>query len=701
MTGIGAGPENSPPIPFDNLFFLIYRRCMAGAPRRRTASASSASPSASGSRSPRSAAGCWSGCASRPRPPSSPPSSASAASASTTTCARSSAAGLLDLVEERPRRGFTERILAARADAFVVDPAVLGAVAARRGAGPLRRRAPDRRGLRRRARRRAHAGRRATARARGCSRSRSRRTCASPPPADLERFCDAARRPARARPPPSTRRRAAAARTGSCSAAIPHPTHPERPPMPERAVAVETTIAAPFATVWNALRDPAAIRRWHGWEYDERGGSTARSRSSTSRPPWPTRPPARSRSRDGSRFELEDRGAETVVRVTMPAPAADASWDEFYDDVREGWTSFVQQLRFALERAPRRGTPHAPARRAPRRSFGRLDGAPGERLRDHDAVGRVGSPGASPSAPRTRSASPPTATARASSRVHATPGGGGMASSPPTASTTRPSPRSPSAGAPATPTEPRAAIARPAYAIVRRSPRRATPARGPRCRRSPAATRGCRVAAGELPDQRRSSARSAGRAAGRPGPCRPRARPRPRRSAPSTRPAARRMPSSPSASRAPLELRELLGRVVPLHPRHHLDRIDELVARRLVRVVEHVEDVREPRPQLLPRRSCSSIRSSAGARAGRGSSPSRTSVRRDLLEREAHPAQRQDPVQAADVAVAVEPVARLRARGRHEQADLVVVVQRADGQARGLATAPIRRRVAHVHRGRR
>ncbi|QYG95747.1 helix-turn-helix transcriptional regulator [Iamia sp. SCSIO 61187] len=37
------------------------------------------------------------------------------------------AAGLLELVEERPRRGCTERILRARADAFVVDPSVLGA----------------------------------------------------------------------------------------------------------------------------------------------------------------------------------------------------------------------------------------------------------------------------------------------------------------------------------------------------------------------------------------------------------------------------------------------------------------------------------------------------------------------------------------------------------------------------------------------
>jgi DNA-binding transcriptional ArsR family regulator len=35
-------------------------------------------------------------------------------------------AGLLELVETRQRRGFTERLLAARADAFVVDPDVMG-----------------------------------------------------------------------------------------------------------------------------------------------------------------------------------------------------------------------------------------------------------------------------------------------------------------------------------------------------------------------------------------------------------------------------------------------------------------------------------------------------------------------------------------------------------------------------------------------
>jgi DNA-binding transcriptional ArsR family regulator len=36
-------------------------------------------------------------------------------------------AGLVHLVEERQRRGFVERVLAARADAFIIDPSLMGA----------------------------------------------------------------------------------------------------------------------------------------------------------------------------------------------------------------------------------------------------------------------------------------------------------------------------------------------------------------------------------------------------------------------------------------------------------------------------------------------------------------------------------------------------------------------------------------------
>jgi hypothetical protein len=113
--------------------------------------------------------------------------------------------------------------------------------------------------------------------------------------------------------------------------------------MADHVTAVETTIGAPFERVWSALRDPDEIRRWHGWDYDglaeeidviylrdvaadEQAGTLAMA--------------------DGSRFELERAGDETIVRLSMPDPGTG------YDEIREGWASFVTQLRFALERHP-------------------------------------------------------------------------------------------------------------------------------------------------------------------------------------------------------------------------------------------------------------------------------------------------------------------------------------------------------------
>jgi hypothetical protein len=111
---------------------------------------------------------------------------------------------------------------------------------------------------------------------------------------------------------------------------------------------VEVTIAASFDVAWRALRDPAEIRRWHGWEYEEGGGLASEidaiygAGASASRC-------------DGTiefdgldhRFEVEARGDETtLVRLTKPGPAAEETWDE----IEQGWVSFVQQLRFFLER---------------------------------------------------------------------------------------------------------------------------------------------------------------------------------------------------------------------------------------------------------------------------------------------------------------------------------------------------------------
>jgi hypothetical protein len=114
-------------------------------------------------------------------------------------------------------------------------------------------------------------------------------------------------------------------------------------------VVVEVTVAAPADVVWHALRDSAEIRRWFGWDYDgieeeidQIFHSDVVTESEAER--WMD-------TGGGGRFELIERGGETVVRVTRPGPADD-SWDGVYDDVNEGWLAFVQQLRFLLERHP-------------------------------------------------------------------------------------------------------------------------------------------------------------------------------------------------------------------------------------------------------------------------------------------------------------------------------------------------------------
>jgi hypothetical protein len=110
-------------------------------------------------------------------------------------------------------------------------------------------------------------------------------------------------------------------------------------------VVVDVTIAAPIDRVWQALRDPALLAQWFGWDYDKlteeieayfvQGAVEAE--------------PGRRLDLGGDVFELEAIGGATRVRlVRADAPASD-TWDGVYDDVDEGWRTFVAQLAFWLE----------------------------------------------------------------------------------------------------------------------------------------------------------------------------------------------------------------------------------------------------------------------------------------------------------------------------------------------------------------
>ena len=118
-----------------------------------------------------------------------------------------------------------------------------------------------------------------------------------------------------------------------------------------RDVAVEVTIAAPIETVWRALRDRDDLRRWHGWEFDGLDEEIEVIYFSEAAEEDPGGPDRRLVC-GGSVFELSARGPSTVVRVVMAEPPDSDAWHGWYDDIRHGWFTFVQQLRFFLERHP-------------------------------------------------------------------------------------------------------------------------------------------------------------------------------------------------------------------------------------------------------------------------------------------------------------------------------------------------------------
>lgn len=114
-------------------------------------------------------------------------------------------------------------------------------------------------------------------------------------------------------------------------------------------VRIEVTLPAPFATVWRAFRDPAQIRRWHGWDYD---GLEDEIRTIFDEETEASEDD-RTLQIGGHRFTLDEQGGETVVRVVRASPASgDGDWVDYYDEIEEGWLTFLQQLRFLLARRP-------------------------------------------------------------------------------------------------------------------------------------------------------------------------------------------------------------------------------------------------------------------------------------------------------------------------------------------------------------
>lgn len=112
---------------------------------------------------------------------------------------------------------------------------------------------------------------------------------------------------------------------------------------------IQVTVAAPADEVWRSLRDRTAIRRWHGWDsaeleteidsiYFTDVTEEAERRTLT--------------VNGGDRFEVEPHDGGARITLTRAPLSGDPDWDAYYDEITEGWTTFLHQLRFAVERRP-------------------------------------------------------------------------------------------------------------------------------------------------------------------------------------------------------------------------------------------------------------------------------------------------------------------------------------------------------------
>lgn len=111
---------------------------------------------------------------------------------------------------------------------------------------------------------------------------------------------------------------------------------------------IEVTVSAPADVVWNALRDPAVIQQWFGWDAETLPAEIQQIFIEHAAPSDAERI-LRWNGLD-DRFEVEARGETSVLRLVRPAPAEVSSWDEIFEDVIQGWIAFVVQLQHALER---------------------------------------------------------------------------------------------------------------------------------------------------------------------------------------------------------------------------------------------------------------------------------------------------------------------------------------------------------------
>lgn len=100
--------------------------------------------------------------------------------------------------------------------------------------------------------------------------------------------------------------------------------------------------------VWRMLREPARTAQWHGWQMEGLADEITQIYHTDVRE-HPDH--LRLELEMGDVFTLETRPDGTLL--TLERGASTGEWAKYDSDITEGWTTFLHQLKFALEHHPR------------------------------------------------------------------------------------------------------------------------------------------------------------------------------------------------------------------------------------------------------------------------------------------------------------------------------------------------------------
>jgi hypothetical protein len=113
---------------------------------------------------------------------------------------------------------------------------------------------------------------------------------------------------------------------------------------------LSVVINADAPQVWTMLREPAKVAQWHGWEADELADEIDGIYFSSNVVEAPDHTSLTTNG--GDVFDLKPVSAGTLVSVTRAALDHNSEWAAWDEDITQGWLTFLQQLRFALEHHP-------------------------------------------------------------------------------------------------------------------------------------------------------------------------------------------------------------------------------------------------------------------------------------------------------------------------------------------------------------